>query len=490
MKKGFGVRGKGLFVPRPLKHALLALLALGSAPSVTCAQTISSLPSGGLVQSTDWLPAVRNGSTVKVQPFNMPASGSVLVSSGTASPYGVVPVNGSCLEGVGSAWMAVPCVFSNTVTVTGSPVAGNLTKFSSGNIITSADLTGDCATSGTLSTTCTKTNGVNYAASATTDTTNASNISSGTLPAGRLPALTGDVTTTVGTAATTVSQIQGTSVSGTTGTGNVVLSAAPTMTGNVTVGALVPTGTSPSGTTAPSIWAAAGGEMDFTAPNLSAGSNPDFSVLGAVGSSTAHLVATSGAGSTSLTVAGSAGNASLTIANKGVSDVNVQAAGTGNINLQTHSTGTVLKISDTASSVNFWTATGGATGSPGRITLSALGGSDTDVNARIQSKGAGAVELAGHIASIAGGNPSINSCGTSASLTTATDSKGRINTGTGAPTSCAINFGTTWTATPVCVVTTDSSSSIATISSISTTVLTVTLNPGLTSGHVYYICMQ
>lgn len=61
----------------------------------------------------------------------------------------------------------------------------------------------------------------------------------GTLAATSMPALTGDVTTSAGAVATTVAKIQGTTVSGVTGTGNVVLSASPTMSGTTTMAAAV-----------------------------------------------------------------------------------------------------------------------------------------------------------------------------------------------------------------------------------------------------------
>lgn len=60
----------------------------------------------------------------------------------------------------------------------------------------------------------------------------------GTLQATNFPALTGDVTNSAGSLATTVSKIQTTTVSGTTGTGNVAFSASPTFTGTANFSAL------------------------------------------------------------------------------------------------------------------------------------------------------------------------------------------------------------------------------------------------------------
>lgn len=51
--------------------------------------------------------------------------------------------------------------------VTGSPVSGNLTKFSGTASITNGDLSGDCTTSGALAVTCTKTSGTNFGTFAT-----------------------------------------------------------------------------------------------------------------------------------------------------------------------------------------------------------------------------------------------------------------------------------------------------------------------------------
>lgn len=67
----------------------------------------------------------------------------------------------------------------------------------------------------------------------------------GTVAAGAMPALTGDVTSSAGTVATTVAKIQTVTVSGVSGTGNVIFSASPTFSGTVTL---------PSGSITSSAW--------------------------------------------------------------------------------------------------------------------------------------------------------------------------------------------------------------------------------------------
>jgi hypothetical protein len=81
----------------------------------------SSLGLGGL--------ATQSGPTGSTQCAHFDSSGNI---SGTGSDCGAG---------------------SGTVTTTGSPASGNLTKFSGGSSVTSGDLSGDVTTSGTLATT-------------------------------------------------------------------------------------------------------------------------------------------------------------------------------------------------------------------------------------------------------------------------------------------------------------------------------------------------
>ena len=128
----------------------------------------TSFAATGLIHPSDFAAVQGNAAAVQL------ASGSH-----TTGHQLVYDASGNAIDGGAPA--------GGSVTTTGSPANGNLAKFSGPASITNGDLSGDCTTSATLATTCTKTGGTPFAPSATTDTTNANNISSGTLGQARLP---------------------------------------------------------------------------------------------------------------------------------------------------------------------------------------------------------------------------------------------------------------------------------------------------------------
>src|SRR5579859_1853109 len=85
---------------------------------------------------------------------------------------------------------------TGTVTTTGTPATGNLTKFSGATSIVNGDLSGDCTTSGTLAVTCTKTSGTALGTFATANAATPPAIGGTTPAAGSFSTVNGNTFTT------------------------------------------------------------------------------------------------------------------------------------------------------------------------------------------------------------------------------------------------------------------------------------------------------
>lgn len=79
------------------------------------------------------------------------------------------------------------------------------------------------------------------------------------------------------------------------------------------------------------------------------------------------------------------------------------------------------------------------------------------------------------------------SCGTSPSVT-GTDMAGTITLGSGVVTACTLPFSATLSAAPKCVVTSNSLTVSASITSISTSALVIGLSATLPGGLITYFC--
>lgn len=119
----------------------------------------------------------------------------------------------------------------------------------------------------------------------------------------------------------------------------------------------------------------------------------------------------------------------------------------------------------------------GASGGSGSLTITGTDARTTEV-----------VNFAGELANPTGGLPT---CGTGCSSVTAGSTNVRGSFVTGSSISAAtLNWSHTLPSTPVCTISDSSTTAVADISTLSTTVLTVSLASAVTSATIYYICLQ
>lgn len=183
--------------------ALSFLLATSAHADQAFKDFVPAQPAAAALGGTEVIPGVQSAATVKV-------TASQIKTFTSASPTLVTPALGTPASGLLTNATGLPLStgvtgvlpVANGGSGTGSSLVGIMRG---GNPMTAAEISGDCTTSGSNAISCTQTGGVSFAPIATSGS--ASDLSAGTVAATRMPALTGDTTSSAGTTATLTRQI-------------------------------------------------------------------------------------------------------------------------------------------------------------------------------------------------------------------------------------------------------------------------------------------
>lgn len=362
-----------------LTGALSANQVLGSLTAV--APTGQSVPSCSTASSAlQWTSGTGFGCNTSITAAAVPASGI----TGTTLASGVVTTSitsTGALTPSGNLTMSTHDIVTDTTTGTKFGT-GSTQKIGFEGATPVVQQTGDVGTAA-----------VTFGLMSGTPTFGAANLT-GTIAAARMPALTGDITTSAGAVATTVAAIAGTTVSGTTGTTNVMFSASPTTTGTLTAAAISASSTvsattyAVTGSTAPAYGMY---KFDSTHVGVSVNSLPTF-LFEQTASSVNYLKVfpQSTGNEPAMQTTGSDSNIAMGFGTQGTAGYDFKSNG-----------GTeYFAINSVANAVDWLRVTPAATANPATVTIDTVS-SDSNVNITITAKGTGTVQMPVLVASSA-----------------------------------------------------------------------------------------